>query len=440
MSQAINGILTYLVVDLFCAAFSVFIMKKLTTDIGSELEISMQKILLQTFIVYSCVDALWILGEYGYIPHYMRFMNGIICFLYFAAISVIAFFTFAYTEIKLKTPFVKKHKLRIICALPIMFSILISASSYYTGWVFCITADNRYVRGPYYIWQMVLIFSYYVIAALRALQYGVRTRTPLQRKDRLNLSLAIMISVAVASFQVFFPGTPLIEIVIFSGFLIMFVNFQQAQIFSDALTELNNRRRASQYLESRFNSPLTEWPLYLFIFDIDLFKKINDTYGHIEGDKVLRIVAQVLRIISQKYNAFTARFGGDEFLLIAESLCLSNPDELIHDFNKTIDAEAAVRRLPYKLSLSIGYAKTDGQDMSPVAFIKKADDMLYKNKGRSRFVPLSSPPPTHTRNTVIRSRSETGTKKYRCAFAESINGFFIKDPARNIGIVKPPHE
>ena len=105
----------------------------------------------------------------------------------------------------------------------------------------------------------------------------------------------------------------------------------------------------------------------------------------------MRIVAQVLRTISQKYNAFTARFGGDEFLLIAESLYLSNPDELIYDFNKTIDAEAAARRLPYMIKLSIGYAKTDGQDMSAVELIKKADGMLYKNKGRSRSV--SSPPP-----------------------------------------------
>ena len=167
---------------------------------------------------------------------------------------------------------------------------------------------------------------------------------------------------------------------VFSGFFITFINFQQAQIFSDALTELNNRRRANQYLETKFNSSMTEWPLYLFMFDIDSFKEINDTYGHIEGDKVLRIVAQALRMTSQKYGAFVARFGGDEFLLVGESPHVSNPDELVNHFNKSLETEIAARRLPYSIALSIGYAKSDGQEGDAVDLIKSADYMLYKNK------------------------------------------------------------
>ena len=390
MPQAINSVLTYMVVDFLSIAFSFLIIKKLTTDIGSELEIRILKTMLQIFIAYSFIDAAWILGEYGYMPYFLRFVNGAVCFLSVFLVGVLGFLTLIYTEIRLKTLFVKKRELWIIASVPLVLSFFMCICSYRTGWIFYITSDNRYVRGPYYCWQMTIVLLYFASAAFRALWYGSKEQMPMRKKATFSLAFSIIAAVAVGSLQIFVPGTPLVEMAIFSGFFITFINFQQAQIFSDALTELNNRRRADQYLETKFNSPLTEWPLYLFMFDIDFFKEINDTYGHIEGDKVLRIVAQVLRIISQKYSAFTARFGGDEFLLVAESLYLPNPDELIYDFNKTIEAEAAARRLTYMIKLSIGYAKTDGQDMTAVELIKKADGMLYKNKGRSRSVP---PPP-----------------------------------------------
>ncbi|WP_315329312.1 hypothetical protein, partial [Treponema socranskii] len=76
MSQTINNVLTYIVVDFLSIAFSVLISKKLTTDIGSELEIRILKIMLQVFIAYSFIDAAWIFGEYGYIPYFLRSVNG----------------------------------------------------------------------------------------------------------------------------------------------------------------------------------------------------------------------------------------------------------------------------------------------------------------------------------------------------------------------------
>ncbi|MGI5098064.1 GGDEF domain-containing protein, partial [Treponema socranskii] len=393
MTPVINSVLTYLVVDFLCIAFSVFIIKKLTTDIGSELEIRMLKIMLQVFIAYSLVDAIWIVGEYGYMSFYIRIVNAVVCFFSIFLISVLSFFMFIYTEIRLKTAFMKKPELWIIASVPLAFSLFMCASSYYTGWIYYITPDNEYRRGPYYCWQMAIVFFYFVIALLRALCCGAKETMPMRRRATFGFALAIAVCFAIGSLQIFIPGTPLIVIAIFSGFLIMFVNFQQAQIFSDALTDLNNRRRANQYLETKFNSPLTEWPLYLFMFDINSFKEINDTYGHIEGDKALCIVAQALRMTSQKYSTFAARFGGDEFLLIGESLYVSSPDELINHFNKALEAEVAARRLPYTVTLSIGYAKTDGQSISIVELIKKADDMLYKNKSRAHSAAPPPPPP-----------------------------------------------
>lgn len=383
MTPMINSILTYIVVDILCIAFSAFIIEKLTTDIGSELEIRILKSMLYIFLAYSSFDIAWVLGEYGYMPYYIRCVNGIVCFLSIFLITVLAFMTFIYTEIRLKTSFTKKRELWIISALPLIFSLVMCISSYYTGWIYYITPDNRYERGPHYCWQIAVVFFYFGVAVFRALYCGSKERLPMRRHATFSLAFSIIVSVIIGSLQIFIRGTPLIGIAIVSAFFITFINFQQAQIFSDALTDLNNRRRANQYLETKFNSSMTEWPLYLFMFDIDSFKEINDTYGHIEGDKVLRIVAQALRMTSQKYGAFVARFGGDEFLLVGESPHVSNPDELVNHFNKALETEVTARRLPYNITLSIGYAKTDGEEIDAIELIKNADNMLYKNKRRS---------------------------------------------------------
>ena len=150
MTLIINSVLTYLVVDILCIAFFVFIIKKLTTDIGSELEIRMLKTLLLVFIGYAFVDTVWILGEYGYMPYYARNVNAVVCFFSIFLISVISFLMFAYTEIRLKTPFLKKRKLWIIASVPLAFSLFMCLSSYYTGWIYYINLDNQYRRGPYY--------------------------------------------------------------------------------------------------------------------------------------------------------------------------------------------------------------------------------------------------------------------------------------------------
>ena len=114
MPQAINSVLTYIVVDFLSIAFSFLIIKKLTTDNGSELEIRILKTMLQIFIAYSFIDAAWILGEYGYMPYFLRFVNGAVCFLSVFLVGVLGFLTLIYTEIRLKKLFVKKSEVWII--------------------------------------------------------------------------------------------------------------------------------------------------------------------------------------------------------------------------------------------------------------------------------------------------------------------------------------
>ena len=92
---------------------------------------------------------------------------------------------------------------------------------------------------------------------------------------------------------------PLLGLSIFMMILILFLMIQNMQVYNDALTGLNNRRRLNQYLEDRLSKASPARPLLLFIMDINSFKSINDVYGHLEGDHALRF--------------FFGRFKGDRY-------------------------------------------------------------------------------------------------------------------------------
>ena len=87
------------------------------------------------------------------------------------------------------------------------------------------------------------------------------------------------------------------------------------QIYNDALTGLNNRRRLDQFLEEHLEISSKDRPVSLLLMDVNGFKKINDKFGHIEGDAVLKMVGTVLKLAAADFDAFAARYGGDEFCL-----------------------------------------------------------------------------------------------------------------------------
>ncbi|MGI0530776.1 GGDEF domain-containing protein [Treponema socranskii] len=123
-------------------------------------------------------------------------------------------------------------------------------------------------------------------------------------------------------------------------------------------------------------------PLYFFITDINSFKHINDTYGHLEGDNAIKTVAETFQDIGRLYHSFIARWGGDEFIIIAEAQHIPEPESFMQTIRDMLIEKLQKRELPYELTLSIGYAICTAADESPASFIGRADNMLYEDKNR----------------------------------------------------------
>ena len=144
----------------------------------------------------------------------------------------------------------------------------------------------------------------------------------------------------------------------------------------DELTSVLNRRGGKRILCEAINNHCAG---YLCTLDIDLFKQVNDTYGHDVGDKVLKIVAKHLIELE---NHIVVRMGGDEF----STYCMSkvSKDEYTKQIEKLFDSIRAVR-LPEmgdnELSVSIGAVFYDGsKDISYDQLFTEADKRLYKSK------------------------------------------------------------
>ena len=150
----------------------------------------------------------------------------------------------------------------------------------------------------------------------------------------------------------------------------------------DELTGLLNRREVkSRSISMLSQCTRTKKSLSLLMIDIDFFKKINDNYGHAEGDRVLKKFGQLLIEFGRKSDLIS-RFGGEEFLILLPDInqerTLNFAQRLHNLANKIIVADKA-------LTVSIGVSFFDGE-MSFDEIVQKADIALYKAKslGRNR--------------------------------------------------------
>ena len=166
--------------------------------------------------------------------------------------------------------------------------------------------------------------------------------------------------------------------------ILVFINLQNKQISTDALTGINNRGRLDQYIENRGNSIREDEDMHMILLDVDRFKSINDTYGHAVGDDALKRVVSVLKnVCSSGRNDFAARFGGDEFAVVCVRPIGVGIDDVLSDITDGIARENETSGAPYKLSVSAGCSTYKRDDpYAADTLVAVADKNMYANKLR----------------------------------------------------------
>lgn len=157
---------------------------------------------------------------------------------------------------------------------------------------------------------------------------------------------------------------------------------QRSLAKTDQLTGLPNRAGYIERLSKELQNLVDpDYSIIMAVGDIDNFKNLNDTYGHLAGDKVL---AQVAKVISNGLpeGAFAARYGGEEFIILLPKFTIAAAKDILDNIRKSLEACAFhFKDKTHKITVTISFGATEFQrDIPPEVIFQNADNALYQAK------------------------------------------------------------
>jgi len=170
----------------------------------------------------------------------------------------------------------------------------------------------------------------------------------------------------------------------------------RAESLTDPLTGLGNRKYFDRSIDAAVQTALASGePLSLLMFDIDHFKSFNDSYGHLTGDQVLRLVGMSLRQ-TIKGQDITARYGGEEFAVVLPNTALRQALTVADHIRRAVMAKELKKKstgeILGRVTISVGVAMLKAGDDTD-SLIERADACLYaaKRNGRNRVICEADP-------------------------------------------------
>lgn len=264
-------------------------------------------------------------------------------------------------------------------------AILVLGARYYTLLYFFVVAQMVMVIPFQHRWikQVLVSAQFLFVVAAFIMEYYDKSTTSWGISERAfsftNLVVAfialmalLLLEKGVRNFLESFREQQVLEL--------------QTQANIDPLTGLHNRRYLD-YIFDGIRSKGDKAPgLCVAIADLDNFKRVNDTYGHEEGDKVLLRVSELMRSNLRKSD-YVFRWGGEEFLLIIDCAKLEQGMACLNNIRKKIEEERFhYNGNEYRITITAGLAPLNPKDIT--ASLKQCDDKLYEGKrtGKNKVV------------------------------------------------------
>ena len=333
---------------------------------------------LVAFMGYFITDTIWAAVLAGVLPSNI----ALICAVNFLDYMFMAAITFSWLRYAMAVEQVKnrdetKKVLALLCpflASTVALIVLFSVAPH-----LLLTEDNR--TTPLFSAFLVAVPIIYIIAStFYSLRRGKGETSPEEKRKYVYIGCFPLIVIVGGLAQMFLlPDGALFCFCCTVFMLIFYIRAMEKQISVDPLTGLNNRGQLARYLSQ--GTP-REGATYVLMIDINDFKRINDNLGHAEGDRAIVIVAEALKRIvdARTYPTFLGRYGGDEFILIAQSADAPEIDRMIGEIRSRIEEDCFRQQTPYVVSVGIGFDVIEGEDDTYQKCISRADDNLYIDK------------------------------------------------------------
>ena len=368
--------ISYVITEMFCIFFSIGIIVKANKNVGTDLQMRHFRGMALFFIIYLMSDIFWALGQGGLVP-FNTMLNKLTNTVGLIAVTLLTLGWCIFVIYRIDQNKSKNMKLLMgmhyaIAAVDCMITI----ASVFNGFYFYIDEKDIFQFADGYIVHIIFIFIQLFGSGIYSFAQSFSNKqVKLKKEYRLPL-LFIIIPSATAILEGILPLSPIVSLGIFLPIHFAFLEIQNSEIYSDALTGLNNRRRMEIFLQDMIHGAMEEKPFRIHMIDVNDFKQVNDKFGHIVGDRTLQLVADALHNVSDKLHGFCARYGGDEFVLIVS-------DEA--DVQEAIQNEVNALRqkcadLIPTISVCTGCATCRSGAITAAQLIAQADEQLYIQK------------------------------------------------------------
>ena len=242
-----------------------------------------------------------------------------------------------------------------------------------TGLLFSISSDNVYTRGRFGLYSYVILAFYYLYSII-VVYLAKHKGSKIHFFPVYTYVLPCVMGTVIQGLH-YGVATGWFSVAI--ALMLVEMQLQKEESFVDELSGLYNRK----YLEFYYKQMQMKKYAQVFgiMMDINLFKKINDTYGHTAGDDAIRTVGRLLSGWVDVSDT-VIRFAGDEFTIFCTNRDEQGVMDLISEIRKRVTEYNRTAKKPYELSFAIGYAEYSPEYASLDEFLRDMDQKMYEDK------------------------------------------------------------
>lgn len=336
---------------------------------------------LIAFLGYFISDALWAGVDSGVFPvnDFTALSTNLLNFVFMTAIIYLWLrFVMAVEQIENRNSTVT----RVIYSLPFVASAIFLIGTYLVSPRLLITENFKTTR-LYDVFLVSVPYIYLIAVIIYAMKKAIQEKNSVMKRKHLYIGFFPIMVVAGGLMQmILMPALPIFCFSSTIFMLIFYIQSMESQISTDPLTALNNRGQLARYVAQNSNLRMEGRKTYVLMIDVNDFKKINDNYGHAEGDCALVIISEALRKTVKAFSIpiFLGRYGGDEFILIAHPVNKEEVESMVESIRENVRAKCEHDKKPYILSVGVGVDELLGEQDTFTKCMQRADSKLYLDK------------------------------------------------------------
>ncbi len=300
---------------------------------------------------------------------FLNYLGNAYCYI---ASCITPFLWILYVDTRLHKGTTHIRSWHPVMGIPVAIVVLLNIGNLFGHYMFTISDANVYSRLPLSYINYVMMFVQFF--------YSIWLKHRYQRKHGsvrfFPMAMFLVPIIAGAVVQALMFGVSLAWPSVAIGLVSIHMSLQNELSYIDPLTNLYNRT----YLDGTLSAYERDGTKFSGIMiDLDLFKNINDTFGHSVGDEALRQAAQLISENAPD-NALVLRFAGDEFIVLMSGSDEDEAAQTCRAIERAVDQFNATADKPYTLSLSMGVSSFNPGVDTTDDFLRRADEHMYEQK------------------------------------------------------------